>query len=338
MAQNEVNRKKLQVGRETTPGTAVTPVRVMYTDWQSNFVKPLQDLPSQSGTYDDGGSPVYARQEPPTFSGSSLLTFHDIVAWAQLAIDNVLTGGVGDAGTPKAYTWVFAPNVNSDNLASWTVEHGDPGNVYKSDQFFLNSWTLRVQPDQDGGWMFDWEAMARTWTTSTYTASIPARRPEVIRAPGTLVWVDDTTIGTTAATGKIIDFSVACGINRHLKPFMETDGDYPANRHGRGRLTFDATMTVEFDTDAEFAKFRSGNPVERKVRLKREGSQIHGSPVVNNSAQIDLYGYYNAIDVNGDREGNRVATFGIQGRRNLTAGHAVQLTVVNDIQKAAGDP
>ena len=334
MGTNEVNRKRMQSGTEVTPGTGVAATRIVYTSFNSNFTKPLQDLPNFSGTYDDGGSPVYRRQPPPTFSGSALLTFDDIVLWAQVGIDNVAQG-TGDSGTPEAFEWEFEPDVEDDNLASWTLEHGEPGNAYESDQFFLNSWTLRINPDSDGGWMFDWEALARTWVTTSYTAALPARRPEVIRAPGTLVWVDDNTIGSTAATGKIIDFSLACGINRHLKPFMETDGSYPANRHGRGRLTFDATMTVEFDNDTEFAKFRAGNPVERKVRIRKTGTTIHDA--VTKKAELDIYGFYNAIDVNGDREGNMVATFGINCRRNLSAGHAVKLTVINDIEDAPGD-
>lgn len=335
MATNETNRKRLQSGTEAVPGTGVPATRVVYTDFQANFAKPLQELPDKSGTYDDGGAPVYARQEPPGLTGSALLTFDDIVLWAQLGIDNVAQG-VGDAGVPAvAYTWEFEPDVETDNLASWTVEHGEPGNAYESDQFYLNSWTLLVDPDSNGGWMFDWEALARTWVTTSYTAALPARRPEAIRAPGTLVWVDDTTIGSTAATGKIINFSLANAINRHLKPFMETDSVYPANRTGRGRLAFDATMTVEFDSDVEFAKFRDGNPVERKVRIRRTGTVIHDA--VTKSAELDIYGFYNAIDVNGDREGNMIATFGIQCRRNLVAGHAIKLTVVNALEDAAGD-
>jgi hypothetical protein len=333
MGTNEQWRNRFQSGTETTPGTAVPATRRIYADISPSYARPLQAFPDRSGTRFSRRRAVHTRQTTG-FSLTDLLTFEDILLWLQLGVVNLASGTGDEDLTDEAFTWGFTPEAEATNVASWTLEHNDAGNTYQSDQFMLNTWGIRINPDQDGAWMFDGQALARTWITDTYTAALAQRETEVIRAPGTLVWLDDATIGSTAATGKVIDFALQVNGNLALEAYMEDDQAWAANKITFGERTFDATMTMDFANDTEFAKFRSDNATERKVRIRRTGSTIHDT--VKKQAQIDLYGYYNAISF-GERNGKKTAQFGIQGFYDATAGTDCEFEVINTLGDAPGD-
>lgn len=329
MGTNDVNRKKLQSGTETVRGTHVAASRIIYADFTHAYDRPIQEFPDRSGTYFGRRRVAYQRPNI-SFSATDLLTFEDICYWLLLSISGapVITP---DAGAPTpAQTWVFTPHATADDIKSWTIEFNEPGNVYETSQFMLNTLTIRVDPDNDGAWMADIAGYGRDWDTSTYTAALPERTTEAIFAAGTEFFLDTTTIGTTQALGQVIDFSITVTLNTHMKAFMENVGVWAANRVGRGYRTFDATYSLEFDNDTEFALYRSATAVKRKVRVKRSGSEIHATPSVLNSAQIDIYGYYRSIGF-GDREGNLIATFGLAGFYDVAALTDAKFTIINSL-------
>jgi hypothetical protein len=329
MATNELIRKRAQAAIEVTRGTAVPiATRIMYATINPSYDRAITEFQDQSGTYFARRRVAYQRPVIG-FSGTDLATFEDLPWWFQLGIKGEVAG-VTDGGTPPAYTYAFQPSGTADDIKSITLQHNEAGNPYISSQVMLNSWTLRVQPDSEGAWMFDFEALGRDWTTLGSYTSLSDRTTEAIYAPGTKVYLDTTTMGATQLTGQVIDFSLTCNLNLHMKGFMEDQLSWSPNRVGRGARTFDATVTMEFDNDTEFALYRATTATLRKLRIEREGSQIHGTIVTNKKATVDMFGYWRSIGF-GDREGNLTATFGLQGFYNATAGYDVKATVVNDL-------
>lgn len=326
MATNELILRKFQSGTEATRGTLVPATRIIYADITPSYDRPIQEFPDRSGTFFQRRRVAYGR---PTigFTGTDLVTFEDLALWMQMGIKGGVVG-VTDGGTPPAYTYNFLPSPATDDIKSWTLEFNEPGNVYIATQVMMNTWTLRVAPDDNGGWMLDFEMIARDWTTGAYTGALSDRTTEVVRAPGTKAYIDTTTVGTTQVLGKVIDYSLAANQNVHMKAFMEDDGAWAANKVGRGARTYDLTMQMEFDTDAEFANYRNTNAVERKIRIEREGSQIHGTSVTNKRVRVDTYGYWRSIGF-GDRDGNLTATMGLQGFYDSGASADARVEVVN---------
>lgn len=329
MGTNEKIRRKFQAGTEVTRGTAVPATRIIYADVNPSFDRPITEFPDRSGTYFARRRVAYGR---PTigFSGTDLLTYEDFPMWLELGVKGGVTAtpDAGTGGVP-GQTRVYTPSAATDDLKSWTLEFNEPGNPYESTQFMLNSFVIRVDPDNEGGWMLDFEAFARDWTPTTFTPALTDRTTEVIRAPGTLAFLDTTTIGSTPLTGKVIDFSLTCNLNLHMKAFMEDDQSWAANKVGRDARTFDAVVTMEFDSDVEFANYRAVTAVQRKLRIQRTGSTLNSVPA-SKKAQIDLYGYWRSIGF-GDRQGNLTATFGMQGFYDVTAGYDASFTSVNGL-------
>ena len=87
-------------------------------------------------------------------------------------------------------------------------------------------------------------------------------------------------------------------------------------------------MKFEFDNDEEFAKYRSDDPVLRKIRLEREGTVIHDA--VPNLFQLDIAGYWNSWS-RGDRSGNLTATFGLAGFYDIGEGMMFAVNTVNSV-------
>jgi hypothetical protein len=289
----------------------------------------LQEFTDQSGTYEGRRIPAQLR---PTigFTSSEKLTYEDFPWWLQFMIGvNAGLAAVGDAGTPEAFTREAVPSLETDDLASMTLEFNHVGNPYESSQVMVNTWTIRIDPDNEGAWMLDTEMVGRTWDTTAFTGSLPDRTVSIIKAPGTKMFIDDTFggLGTTQLTGKLIGASVTGNNNLHLKAFSEDEVNFAAGKVGRGLRTFDAQFVWEFDDDVEFAKYRTtGDPVERFVRIEREGATIHGA--VKKRARIDMNGFYMSW-APGDREGNLTMTMGLACYYNATAGYSLAIEVVN---------
>lgn len=331
MATNDLIFRKNQAAIESTRGTDLAATRLVYANITPSYERPLREFQDNSGTFETRRRLAYQRDRV-TFSASELLTFEDIAWWGQLAWKGGVTGGAGDGGTPEMFTYTFTPTLATDDLKSITLEWNEPGNPYQSNQVMVNSWTIRIDPDNEGGWLGDFEMLALNIATTSYTGSISDRTTEVIPAPGTKLYIDDTTIGSTQATGKFISASITGNNNIHYKAFGENVSGFAANKVGRGARTVDAQIVMEFDNDTEFAKFRAASGTQRFVRISSDGAVIHDAVVSN--VQLNMNGYWSTIGW-GDREGNIIATFGLSCFYNASSGYAFNAVVKNDVETLA---
>ena len=332
---NEVILEKMQAGIEVlaSRGVAVPATRVLDARGVLSFNRPLAALPSQSGSFSPRRTPVYGRQNAGlTFTAG--LRYEDAPFYFKGALKGGVSG-VSDAGTPPAYEYEFVPTPAVDDLASYTIEGGDPDNPYELAQVMFNSWTIRADGDSqdEPAWMFEAEAIARSLDNTTFTPALTLAAGEAVMAPGTKVYIDDAggTIGTTQVVGQVINFSVTGNNNVHLKGFLEDENEYAAGNVGRGERVFDAQFTMEFFDDAEFANYRgngTGEAVQRLIRLRREGATaIHTT--VFPSIELDIAGYWSSWSP-GDREGNKIATFGLMAFVDDVLGYDFAARVVND--------
>lgn len=337
MGTNELILRKNQAGFETTRGTAVAATRKVYAVIEPSYEKSLAFFTDTSGTYSARRRKTYGR-ERVSFSATDLATFEDLAWWMQLAIKGGVTG-VSDANTTPGYTYTFEPSETSDDLKSMTLEFGESGNVYESDQVMCNSWTLRGDPDSDSepAWMWEAELLGRTITTSSYTGSINDRTTEPIIARGTKLYVDTAygSLGSTQLTGHLISWSVTGNNAIHFKAFAEDETAMAANKVGRGERTYDFEFTMEFDSDttpAGFKDYRDGD--EMFIRLLREGTVIDSVANTKKSLQIDMAGFISSISF-GDRDGNMTVTMGVNCAYNADLAYDLKVTIKNALQTLA---
>lgn len=327
MAGQERGLEISQAGIETTRGTAVAATRKVYTVWEPfSIERELQWAEGVTGTYHDRREAQYSRIVHG-LTGTEEVSFEDLPWW----LEHIIKGGVtpsGDGGTPVAYTRNYTPSLAADDLKSSTLEYGTVGLPYEVNQMMVNSATFRFLPDDNAYWMMDVEVLTRKPTQTAMTGAIADRARELIRAPGTKNYVDSSTIGSTQIQGRFIGGSITINNNLEFKAFAEDEDDFAANKVGRGDVTVDAQFTYEFDSDTEYANYRAAQPVERLIRIEREGSQIHGSSVVNKRARFDLNGYWSSVEP-GYRTNNKILTFGMGARYNTVSGYDLRAEVVN---------
>lgn len=333
MSTNETILRLNQAGLESTRGTAVAATRKVYANIEPTYEKPLSFFSDTSGTFTSRRRASYGR-ERISFSATDMATYEDIAWWLQMAIKGGVTGS-GSAST--GYTYAFQPSLSTDDLKSMTLEFGEPGNPYKTDQVMINSWTLRGDPDNDAepAWMFEAAMMGRSVATTSYTSSLTDRTTEPITARGTKIYVDTTAggIGGTQLTGHLINWSLSGNNNIHYKAFAENETNYAANAVGRGERMYDGEVTVEFDSDTTslgWSKLRAGSPVY--IRLEREGTTI--ATTYKKKLTIDLAAYVSQISF-GDREGNMTSTLQFQCFYDATLGFDLKATVINALATLA---
>jgi len=327
VAQNEEILRKSLAKIETTRGTGVTPTRKVYETVRISEAREPLEFAESTGTFDAWRTFL---QGPLTVTGTveGPASFEDLPWW----LEHGIKGGVsasGDAGTPVAYTRAYQPSSATDDLASSTIEHGAPDNPYKSTMVMLPQWSLRGDIDGDAAWMFSGSLIGKTFThEASFTSGISDRTREFVKAAGTKLYIDDAggTIGTTQVTAKFISFSLDWNNAVTTKRFME-DEDGISSVIGRGARQVTGQIRLEFDSDAEKAKFRSG--ARRMIRIVREGSTIHDA--VKNKVTIDIPDAYWLTPSDDTRESNMTATYGFRAYTG-TDGYPAKITVINTVQ------
>ena len=318
----DVIREKHQAGIETTRGTGVAATRIVYANIDRQITKPLREFSDRSGTYEDRRRVAFGRLGVG-YTISDLATFEDLPWWFQFFLKGGVTG-VTDGGSPPGYAYTFVPSLATDDLKSMTLEKGQGSIVYESTQVMGNSWTLRIDPDNEGAWILDGELLGADLVSTSFTGSISDRTTEAIPAPGTKLYIDDATIGSTQITDRFISASISGTNNLYYKGFAEHVNTVAKNKVGRGARRFDAQVTLEFDSAAELTDFLEVD--ERFIRFESEGTIIHTTEPKR--ATIDLNGYWTQIS-QGDREGNLTATFGIAAFYNASSGYSLSAEIVN---------
>jgi hypothetical protein len=328
---NEVILDKVLAAFESSRGVYVpTATRVVAARMVMNYDHPLANIPDTSGTFSARRTPVYGRPNVG-LTATDVGTYEDLPWHFQMALRGGVAG-VAVPGASGAYEYEFVPSLSVDDLQTASFQAGDPGNKYKIAQAFINSWTIRCDGDStdEPAWMFEAEYLARSLDTLASFTNVAPHDREAILAPGTKVYIDDGSgdFGDTQIIGKVINFSVTGNNAGHLKGFLEDETEYGPDSLGRGERVFDAQITMEFEDDDEFANYRSTTPVQRKIRLRREGSEIVTG--TNKSAELDIAGYWSSWSP-GDREGNKTATFGLAAYFDDVLGYDFAARVVNDL-------
>jgi hypothetical protein len=333
MAGQEKVFELAQAGIETTRGTAVAATRKWYValaPWK--YERALTWGTNVTGTRFPRRQPSYAR--PVTgFTGTEDLSYEDLAWVLQFIIKGGVTG-VTDAGSPPVYQYAFQASPSTDDIKSMTLEYGTPTLSYEANQVMVNSATFRFDPDNQANWQADYEMIGRAPSQTAKTSLSDRAGRELIQAPGTLLYIDDAggTVGTTQITGRFIGGTLTINNNLAFKAFAEDTNDFAANKVGIGDYTVDCQLTFEFDSDTEYAYYRTtGAPVQRLIRIYRQGTQLHSpAPGGNKRAYFDLYGYWSSVE-SGYRDNNKILTFGFEAGYDVTAGYQLKAFVYNGL-------
>ena len=200
--------QKIQLGRETTAGTAVAATsiwrgvggmikdvrEVTMVEEQVGFVQNI--LRSYIGSI--GGSLSMA---------ATPATFEQLPHILEAGIKTVGTGAADGVGSGKIYDYVKG-TTSIETLKTYTIETGDNQQAEEMEYSFVESFTLSAARGEAVMMSADW--IGRQVTNTTFTGSLTVPTVDEVLAGTGLLYIDANsgTIGTTAVTGTLLDWEL----------------------------------------------------------------------------------------------------------------------------------
>jgi hypothetical protein len=321
--------RKLQLGRETTAGTAVPATTV----WRGMGV--LEDQRDHVFVEENIGvmGGVDRSYQPKLLGALSLesvpATFEQLPYLFEMGIAAQGTGVADSTGSGLVYTYV-APTTAVNTPAYYTIEGGDNTEAEEMEYCFAEKITIEGKAGE--ALMMSADVKGRQVAVSTFTTAGAAPLPsveEILFSKG-VMFLDAVsgTIGLTPCSKTLLDMSLE--INTGLVPVWTADGAlYYSFVKSTGPEILLA-LTFEHDATGQAAKvdWRANTP--RLIRLTFSGSTLGTAGVYTyKTLQFDLAGKWDKIDPLGDQDGNDVVKGTFRARYNATAAKFFQAVVVN---------
>mgnify|MGYP005814706249 FL=1 len=333
----------IQVGKESTDGTAVAATRRILTksgtyrhmQTQEMFEGQLSGVLSRSAT-----SPVITR-EASQLSISSDLDFNSVL----LPLLSGVKGGVTPStpGTGEARLWTFAPSQTAPSVDPYTIEMvvDDGSTKQEIEAPFGVTTSFEITGGVDALPQITWSMDARKSVQSTYTSGIALPAVEFAANLRWQMSLDTTwaNVGNTTISGQIYGFTL--GQSAFVMPqyylqnrdALDFAGVEPQTR------TTDLVIQATFDTggsnlyETELAAKALGS--KRFIELKLQGDAF-GSPDASLNHEIKVRGSFvhaddSMQDLGADRDGNSVVSLHLVSQYDPTGAVDVNYLVQNKL-------
>ena len=325
--------QKIQLGKETTAGTAVAATTIFRGNGgaiqDSRDVTMVEELAGiampTTRAYIGKIAAALSMAETPA-------TFEQLPYVLAAGIKNVTTGASDGVGSGKVYAYpVGAANVNT--IQTYTLETGDNQQAEEMEYSFVESFTLSAE--RGGAVMLSADWVGRQATNTTFTGALSVPTVEDIIAGKGAFYIDVVggTIGTTAITGALLAWELEVTTGWRGKWTLD-NGQLYFNFIYFDRDSFEATLTMTFEHDAtavaQKALFRAGTPRLFRIQIPGSALATGGTAYQNKTLRIDcaaIYTEWNALDAD---DGNSIVEVTATVGYNSTAAKGLEIVVVNE--------
>lgn len=319
--------RKIQLGRETTAGTAVAATTI----WRG------------LGTMEDRREVVFPEETVGYLSGldraytpylAAGLTMESVPATFE-QLPHILEAGIATVtattdGSGYVRTYTLA-TTTVPTIKTYTIEAGDDQQEEEMEYSFVESFRLEGKAKEAVMVSADW--VGRQVTASSFTTGISVPTVEEILFLSGKLYIDATTgtIGTTQKTQTLLGMTldVKCG----LVPVFSADGSlhFTFLKSVPAEVTLQLTFEHDSTSTAEKSAWRAGT--SRLIQLKFEGSalQTAGTTYSKKTLIVNLAGRWEKFDKLGEQDGNDIVTGTFRARYNPTAARFAQIIVVNEV-------
>lgn len=325
--------RKIQLGRESTAGTAVAATTI----WRGPAAAPDDQRETVFTAEDVGYVSGIDRSYQPKLLGA--LAFEETEATFE-QLPHILEAGVktatasqDGAGSDYIYTYTF-PTTSSNTLKNYTIEGGDNQQAEEIEYGFVTDFGL--SGEGAGAVMMSANWQGRQVSTTTFTGSLSLPTVEEVLFSKGKIYIDAAsgTIGTTQKSSTFLSFDLS--VTTGWVARFTGDGNLYFTRAafvGVPTLEVLCNLTFEHDGTAttEISNFRSST--SRLIRLTFEGSTVAtpGTTYSKKTLIIDLAGTWDNFESLGEQDGNDVVTGTFRARYNSTASLFSEITVVNEL-------
>ena len=311
---------KIQLGRETTPGTAVAATTV----WRGLMAMP-EDARDRKIVEEQVGifAPLERTYETMLLGKLAMpateLTFEQVCHILEAGVKTATPSGTGSY--TRLYDFPTASAVNT--VKTYTIEAGNTlvaADVQKMEYSFVEEFELSGKVGE--AWKMSSNWIGRQLTTSTFTSSLAL--PTVTEAVfnRTKLYIDATggTLGATQKTGVLMGAKMRVRTGIVYVPVGDGSLLFATHKFVVPKIDFSITLEVESGSVVATERQAFKDNVVRLIRLK-----VDGVNALNNSLSLDFAGKYDKINGYENDNGNTTLTLD---------GHAVYSATDNLFWKA----
>ncbi len=323
--------RKLQIGKETTPGTAVAATAVLrVTDAllenSTELVIPDEDIGLLVKT-DRSYIPAVAAK---LSMGDNEATYEQLPYIFEAGIKQVGTGAADGTGSDKIYEYPL-PTTTVPTIQTYTIEGGDNVAAEEMEYAFVKSFKLSGSPKEAVKYSAEW--VGRQVSPSTFTPSLSIPTVEEILFQRAKLYIDPAsgTIGSTLVSNTLLGFN------------LEITTGWQEVYTGSGQLYFshiknvgpDGTLEITFEHNSSAVSEKSAwlSQTARAIRINIEGSNVAtaGTLYSKKTLRIDLVGKWISFEKLGEQDGNDILTGKLQLGYNATQAMIGKIIVVNEL-------
>lgn len=280
---------KIQLGRESTAGTAVAATSV----WRGPATDIVDDSAHEFAEEDIGLLlPADREYVPKKAAKLSLaeteLTFEQVLHILEAGIKAATPSGTG----PYVYTYTFPTTTTPNTIKTYTIETGNAvaGDVNEMEYAFVDEFSLSGATGE--AWKMSASWVGRQKTPTTFTDALSVVSVEEALFSRTTLYIDSSgsTVGTTAKNGVLTAASV--NVKTGVVPVWTADGQLYFYKHKftRPEVTFNLSLELESDTGIVVAQRAAG--VAKTLQL----FQLNIAGASTSGMKINFAGKY---DTNG---------------------------------------
>lgn len=325
---------KIQLGRETTPGTPVAATTI----WRGvggnlKDTREIADVEEQIGIAIPSNRAYLSRLGGALAMAATPATFQQLPHILEAGIKSVGTGAADGAGSGKIYAYAMG-HTAANTIKTYTIQTGDNEQAERMEHSFVEKFTLSGERGQAVMMSADW--IGRQVSPSSFTGALTVPAVEEIIAGKGELYIDAIggTMGATAKTGTLLSWDLTVTTGWRGKWVID-----------KGILYFDF---IYFDLDSFSAEFSAvfehnstattekqawRDNLPRQIRIKILGSPntTPGTLWDDKALQIDMAIRYTEFDALDADEGNSIISVKGKIGYDSTAAKSLSITVVNEL-------
>jgi hypothetical protein len=322
--------RKLQLGREVTPGTGVAATAIWRGQGTLEDKREVTFVDEQIGIVGGTDRAYVGRYLSALDMGAVPATFQQILHILEAGIKAVGTGAADGAGTDKIYNYPF-PTTARNTIKTYTLEGGDDQQAEKFAYGFVEEFSLEGNAGE--AWMMSAKWLGRQTTTATFTAALSAPTVEEMLFGLSKLYIDPigSAYGTTVKALTMLAAKLKVKTGWSAGETADGSLDFSLLRFGPPEIELEVTFEHDATSVAEKAAWKA--LTARSIQIKIEGSAV-GTPGTTYSKQtclINLPGKWGSFAKIDEKDGNDIVSGKFTSKYDATKGDAGNILVATEL-------
>lgn len=322
--------RKIQLGPESTPGTAVAATAVYRAPAPGVEDQRELTLVEEQLGYLSGWDRTYIAKLLAGYPmDSHPASFQQINYLFDAGIKTV-SGSADGGGSDYIYTYTF-PTTAQNTIKTYTIEGGDNIQAEEIEHAFVSDFTISGEAGAAVMASANW--VGRQATNVSFTGALTPPTVETMLASKGKLFIDAIggTVGSTQFSNKLLSFELA--VTTGWQPVFTIDGNLYFTGIKCVMPEILLTVTMEHHADSQTEKTNWRNETSRLIQLLIEGSAFGtgGAQYDNHSLVLDMAGKWDSFDILGEQDGNDVITGTFRSRYNATSTSFAEFALVNEL-------